>query len=253
MNVLNENNNLLIDCILQARMGSTRLPGKVLLNIDETNTIIEFLIKQINQSKISRLIVAIPSSSENDVLEEYLKKMNITYFRGNEYDVLDRYYQCAKKFSLKHIMRLTGDNPLIDPEIVNLAIDSYNEAKCDCLTNSVNRTFPYGTEVEIFSFDSLEKAWENAEGNSEREHVTPYFYNNPNKFNIRHLTQSVNNSRFRYTVDQEEDFLLVKEIVKKIRIRPIITKNIIEILNENPDIQKINSKVKPKSLEQDSV
>ena len=78
-NLLNENNNLLIDCILQARMGATRLPGKVLLNIDETNTIIEFLIKQINQSKISRLIVAIPSSSENDVLEEYLKKMNITY------------------------------------------------------------------------------------------------------------------------------------------------------------------------------
>ena len=156
MNVLNENNNLLIDCILQARMGSTRLPGKVLLNIDETNTIIEFLIKQINQSKISRLIVAIPSSSENDVLEEYLKKMNITYFRGNEYDVLDRYYQCAKKFSLKHIMRLTGDNPLIDPEIVNLAIEEYHTAKCDYLTNSVDRTFPYGTEVEVFSFNSLE-------------------------------------------------------------------------------------------------
>ena len=86
---------------------------------------------------------------------------------------------------------------------------------------------------------------------SEREHVTPYFYNNPNKFNIKHLTQSVDYSKFRYTVDQEEDFLLVKQIVKKIKSRPIITKDIIEILNDNPDIQKINSKVKPKSLEQD--
>ncbi len=249
MNVLNGNNNLLIDCILQARMGSTRLPGKILLNIDETDTIIEFLIKQINHSKISRLIVAIPGSNENDVLEEYLKKINVTCFRGNECDVLDRYYQCAKKFSLKHIMRLTGDNPLIDPEIINLAIDSYDNEKCDYLTNSVNRTFPYGTEVEIFSFNSLENAWKNAEKDSEREHVTPYFYNNPNKFNIRHLTQSVNNSKFRYTVDQEEDFLLVKEIVKKIKNRPIITKDIIQVLNDNPDIQKINSKVKPKSLE----
>ena len=137
----------------------------------------------------------------------------------------------------------------IDPEIINLAIDSYDNEKCDYLTNSVNRTFPYGTEVEIFSFNSLENAWKNAEKDSEREHVTPYFYNNPNKFNIRHLTQSVNNSKFRYTVDQEEDFLLVKEIVKKIKNRPIITKDIIQVLNDNPDIQKINSKVKPKSLE----
>ena len=250
--VLNEDKvSLQIDCIVQARMSSTRLPGKVLLNIDESHRIIDFLIDQLNQTRINRLIIAIPDSKENDVLENYLKKLNIICFRGNELDLLDRYYQCAKKFSLKHIMRLTGDNPLIDPEIVNLAIEEYHTAKCDYLTNSVDRTFPYGTEVEVFSFNSLENAWRNAMNRSEREHVTPYFYNNPNKFNIKHLTQSVDYSKFRYTVDQEEDFLLVKQIVKKIKSRPIITKDIIEILNDNPDIQKINSKVKPKSLEQD--
>ena len=245
------NNNLQIDCILQARMGSTRLPGKVLLNIDESHRIIDFLIDQLNQTRINRLIIAIPDSKENDVLENYLKKLNVICFRGNELDVLDRYYQCAKRFSLKHIMRLTGDNPLIDPEVVNLAIEEYHVAKYDYLTNSVNRTFPYGTEVEIFSFNSLENAWENTSKKSEREHVTPYFYNNPNKFNIKHLTQSFDCSKFRYTVDQEEDFLLVKQIVKKIKNRPIITKDIIKILNDNPEIQKINSKVTPKPLEQD--
>ena len=249
MKILNENNNSLTDCILQARMGSTRLPGKVLLSIDESHKIIEFLINQLNQARINRLIIAIPDNKENDVLEEYLEKLNVICFRGDESDVLDRYYQCAKRFSLKHIIRLTGDNPLIDPEVVNLAIKKYHVSECDYLTNSINRTFPYGTEVEIFSFNSLENAWENTSKKSEREHVTPYFYNNPNKFNIRHLTQSVNNSKFRYTVDQEEDFLLVKQIVKKIKNRPIVTKDIIEILNNNPEIQKINSKVTPKPLE----
>jgi len=249
--ILNENNNSLTDCILQARMGSTRLPGKVLLSIDESHKIIEFLINQLNQARINRLIIAIPDNKENDVLEEYLEKLNVICFRGDESDVLDRYYQCAKRFSLKHIIRLTGDNPLIDPEVVNLAIKKYHVSKCDYLTNSINRTFPYGTEVEIFSFNSLESAWKNAKKKSEREHVTPYFYDNPDKFNIKHLTQSVDHSKFRYTVDQEEDFLLVKQIVKKIKNRPIVTKDIIEILNNNPEIQKINSKVTPKPLEQD--
>jgi len=247
--ILNENNNSLTDCILQARMGSTRLPGKVLLSIDESHKIIEFLINQLNQARINRLIIAIPDNKENDVLEEYLEKLNVICFRGDESDVLDRYYQCAKRFSLKHIIRLTGDNPLIDPEVVNLAIKKYHVSECDYLTNSINRTFPYGTEVEIFSFNSLESAWKNAKKKSEREHVTPYFYDNPDKFNIKHLTQSVDHSKFRYTVDQEEDFLLVKQIVKKIKNRPIVTKDIIEILNNNPEIQKINSKVTPKPLE----
>lgn len=249
MKILNENNNSLTDCILQARMGSTRLPGKVLLSIDESHKIIEFLINQLNQARINRLIIAIPDNKENDVLEEYLEKLNVICFRGDESDVLDRYYQCAKRFSLKHIIRLTGDNPLIDPEVVNLAIKKYHVSECDYLTNSINRTFPYGTEVEIFSFNSLESAWKNAKKKSEREHVTPYFYDNPDKFNIKHLTQSVDHSKFRYTVDQEEDFLLVKQIVKKIKNRPIVTKDIIEILNNNPEIQKINSKVTPKPLE----
>ena len=121
-----------------------------------------------------------------------INSKNITFFRGSSNDVLDRYFQCAKKFSINTIVRITADNPLIDPNIVDLVIDKYNNTKCDYGTNCLPRTFPYGTEVEIFSFKKLHEVWQNAKKPSEREHVTPYFYNNPDLFKIINLEHSKN-------------------------------------------------------------
>ena len=153
-------------------------------------------------------------------------------------------------------MRLTGDNPLIDPNIVDRAIDNYSSAECDYLTNSLQRTFPYGTEIEIFTFSALQTAWKYAKKNSEREHVTSYFYNNPEKFKICHLTQTTDQSKYRYTVDRKEDLLLVRQIVSSIKKRPIITQDAIELLDNNPEMAKINSSIIPNeeylaSLEED--
>ena len=230
-----------IDCIIQARMGSERLPGKVLLDLTNGGKTIDILFEQLKSSKLKKKIVAIPENNEDDVLFEHLNNSKISCFRGSSLDVLDRFYHCAKEFSFKHIMRITGDNPLIDPDVVDKAINEYENSNCDYLTNSIRRTFPNGTEVEIFSSNSLEVAWKLAKKKSEREHVTPYFYNNTKKFKIHHFVQEKNQSNFRYTIDRKEDYSLVSEIVSRIKNRPIHTADIINLFTEEPELVEINS------------
>ena len=222
-------------------MNSKRLPGKVLLDITNEKKVIEFLIEQLETSNLQQKIVAIPDDNGDDILFNFLNNLKISCYRGSKLDVLDRYYHCAKQFSFNHIMRLTGDNPLIDPEIVNNAIKQYCDSNCDYLTNSIDRTFPNGTEVEIFSFNALEIAWKNAKKKSEREHVTPYFYNNPKKFKIHYFKQQKNQSKFRYTIDRKEDYNLVVEILSRIKKRPIKTSDIIELLTNDPELFELNS------------
>jgi spore coat polysaccharide biosynthesis protein SpsF len=222
-------------------MGSERLPGKVLLDLIDGKKSIEFLIEQLETSKLQQKIVAISDDGSDDILFNFLNNLKISCYRGSKLDVLDRYYHCAKQFSFNHIMRLTGDNPLIDPEIVNNAIKQYCDSNCDYLTNSIDRTFPNGTEVEIFSFNALEIAWKNAKKKSEREHVTPYFYNNPKKFKIHYFKQQKNQSKFRYTIDRKEDYNLVVEILSRIKKRPIKTSDIIELLTNDPELFELNS------------
>ena len=226
-------------------MGSERLPGKVLFDLTDGKKIIEFIIDQLQSSNLQQKIVAIPDNEMDDILFDFLNNLKISCYRGSTFDVLDRYYTCAKKFSFKNIMRITGDNPLIDPEIVNEAIKQYHDSNCDYLTNSIHRTFPNGTEVEIFSFDALEIAWKFAKKKSEREHVTPYFYNNPEKFKIHHFKQQQDQSKFRYTVDMKEDYVLVIEILSRIKTRPIKTNDIIELLTNEPELLKLNSDIMP--------
>ena len=226
-------------------MNSKRLPGKVLLDITNEKKVIEFLIEQLETSNLQQKIVAIPDDNSDDILFNFLNNLKISCYRGSKLDVLDRYYHCAKQFSFNHIMRLTGDNPLIDPEIVNNAIKQYCDSNCDYLTNSIDRTFPNGTEVEIFSFNALEIAWKNAKKKSEREHVTPYFYNNPDKFKIHYFKQQQDQSKFRYTIDMNEDYELVVKILSRIKKRPIKTSDIIELLKNEPKLFELNSHIIP--------
>jgi spore coat polysaccharide biosynthesis protein SpsF (cytidylyltransferase family) len=226
-------------------MGSKRLPGKVLFDLPDKQKTIEFLIEQLKSSNLQQKIVAIPDDNSDDILFNFLNNLKISSYRGSKLDVLDRYYNCAKEFSFKHIMRITGDNPLIDPKIVNDAIEEYSNSNCDYLTNSIDRTFPNGTEVEVFSFNALEIAWKNAKKKSEREHVTPYFYNNPEKFKINYFKQQQDQSKFRYTIDRKEDYELVVKILSRIKKRPIKTSDIIELLTNDLELLKLNSHIIP--------
>ena len=231
----------MIGCIVQARMGSSRLPGKTLLKIDDKNTVLEFGINQLSSSNLLDTIIVATTNLESDnIIENFVKNINVNIFRGKSNDVLDRYFQCAKHFSIDVIVRITGDNPLIDPTIIDNLIQKFTSNSYDYLSNARVRTFPYGTEVEIFSFKSLEQAWKNAILPSEREHVTPYFYNNSNLFNIHNEKQSNDISNLRWTVDREDDLFLVKSIVSKIIKRPILLDDILNLFSKEPKLFKIN-------------
>ncbi len=153
-----------IGIILQTRMGSSRLPGKVLMKADETNLMLDYSINQLKHCKNSdKIIVATSNLERDDPIEEHCKTLNMDFFRGDEQDVLDRHYQCAKKYSLSHIVRIPSDKPLIDPQIVDSIIDFFKENDFDYVANFeiiqknnsliFNSTYPSGTEVEIFSFN----------------------------------------------------------------------------------------------------
>ena len=234
----------LIGCIIQARMGSSRLPKKVMMEVEPNMPIIKSLIKQLDSSKtFEKIIIATTTLSEDDVIYDYVNSQNIDCFRGSSDDVLDRYYNCAKAFSLDVVIRITCDNPLIDPNIVDLVVESFYEKKCDFATNTMPRTYPFGTEVEVFSFKILEDAWMNAKKPSDREHVTSYMMDSGNN-SIYNLTNSENLSHLRYTVDKLEDLRLVQEIVKMISVRPILLQNIVDVYKKNPRIFDINKNVK---------
>ena len=235
-----------IGFILQARIGSSRLKGKVLMKVDQEKTVIESVISQLKFSKkVKKIIVATTNKKEDEQIIEKIKEQGVEIFCGNENDVLDRYFQCAKKFTLTAIVRITCDNPLIDPIIVDNAVEKFESGNFDCVTNVRPRTFPEGTEVEIFSFNALKKAFFEANSKSEREHVTPYIKNKLKNIRKKEISYKKNLSHIRLTIDEKEDYELAKNIFEKFKSKEIIyLKNITKILENNPEFIKINSKYK---------
>jgi spore coat polysaccharide biosynthesis protein SpsF len=233
---------MLIGCIVQARMGSTRLPGKVMMKIENNDTMIDFVINQLNFSKIiNKIIVATTTLSEDDKIINLLDQKKINYFRGSDQDVLTRFYECAKFYSLDVIVRITSDCPLIDPEIIDQLITKFLENDCDFVSAGFPRTFPQGSaDIEVFSFQTLEKVWLEAKKPSDCEHVCTYIYNNPEKFKIKKIPNPTDHSNFKWSVDRYNDLKFVQEIVKRIPQRPILTNYILNMLKNEPQLIDIN-------------
>ena len=246
----------MIGCIIQARMGSSRLPGKALMKSDSGKPLLYYVINQLRYcSKVKNLVIATTTNQEDDEIEKFANNNSINVFRGKEKDVLDRYFQCAKKYSFSTIVRITADCPLIDPQIVDKVIEQFFSGNYDFATNTLTRTFPIGTDVEVFSFSALNKAWENAQLPSEREHVTPYFHNKEN-FKIINVENDKNISNLRLTVDRIEDFELIKQILNNISINPIHLEDVLELFSRKPELIEINKHINHnegfnKSLEED--
>jgi len=239
---------LKIVAIIQARMGSLRMPGKVLKPI-LGKPMLWHVVERVKRAKlINQVVVATSTNPEDKKLVDFCKTNNIEVFKGSENDVLDRYYQCAKKYHADFIVRITADCPLIDPSLIKKLILVFKGRNLDYLAIStgagvshlnVNK-YPQGLDCEIFTFPSLSEAWKKARKPFEREHVTPYFYNNPDKFLLGQLTCYENLSHLRWTVDQENDLELVKKLISKIKKRPILISDIIEVLKNEPELIKIN-------------
>ncbi len=222
-------------------MNSTRLYGKVLKKLDKKNSVLYYVLKQIQESKlIDKIVVATSELEIDDVIAKVAKKMNVEVYRGSPTDVLDRHYQCAKKYSFDTIVRVTSDNPLNDPQIIDKAIKKMKTGKFDCVTTSLLQTFPKGIHVEVLSMDTLQKSWKNSSIPYEREYVTPYIYNNSNKFKIYNLVNTQNLSHISVTINKNNDLKLVRKIISKINKHPILMKDIIKLLDKEPELLEIN-------------
>jgi len=222
-------------------MESTRLPGKTMMVIDDRNSLLDYVIKQVMSSKVSKnIVIATTTSKKDEIIVDYAIKNGLNYFQGDPFNVLDRYYQCSKKFSISPIVRISADDPLVDPNIINAVIEKFLLNSFDYVSNVHPRTFPQGNEVEVFSFEALENAWKLAKKQSEKEHVTPFIYNNRDLFRISNVEHSENLSTFRWTVDRQDDLDLVRSLVSKIQKRPILMTDILDVLSKEPDLLKIN-------------
>jgi len=225
-------------------MGSSRLPGKTLMKLNQNNTVLDFVVNQLSFSTlIDKIIIATTDLEQDDVIEQTAKNLEIQCFRGNSDDVLDRYYNCAKKFNIDNIVRVTSDCPLIDPKIIDEVIRKYKSENYDYFTNTLIRTYPIGTDVEVFSFETLEKTWQNATLPSEREHVTPFIRNKKMNFRIGNLENEKKLDHLRWTLDRQEDLNLIREIISKINKNPILMNDILNLFSIEPKLIKINENI----------
>lgn len=238
--------------IIQARLGSTRLPGKILKKLGD-KTVIEHVVERArNIIGVDQVIVATTKSDLDDKLVDFLSEVKIPYYRGSEEDVLSRYFYTALEYNADTIIRITSDCPLLDSDVSSKMLEIYlnNEYKIvsNASSNPVNRTFPRGLDTEIFSFQLLEKAYKNANKKYQREHVTPYLYENEK--NIFFYKNKVDYSNHRWTLDTIEDYKMISEVYNFFykSNKQFKTEEIIKFLNENISIYNINTNIEQKSL-----
>lgn len=201
-----------IVALVQARMGSKRLPGKVMKNVLPNYPLIKVLLERLAQSKkIDEIIVVTSLDVSSDELEKYIQALGYTVFRGSEDNVLERYYYAAKENSADIIVRITGDCPLVDAKLVDQCIDRFFENKFDYYSNTNPPTYPDGLDIEVFSFSALTRAYKEASTNFDKEHVTPYL-RNPDLFKQGSLINDIDYSQIRWTVDEQVDLDVIKSV-----------------------------------------
>lgn len=236
--------------IIQARMGSTRLPGKILKKVNERE-LLSYQLERLQSSKlIDEIVIATTTQNQDDVIEGFCKDNDIQYYRGSETDVLSRYYESAIKFEADIIVRITSDCPIIDVNVVDRTINHFIEHKYDYVSNTIDRTYPRGMDTEVFSFAALKKAKNEAYLERDREHVTAYFYTNRDKFTIGSVKNNHDYSKYRWTVDTEEDYKLITLIIDNLyNQNPMFSmEDVINLMEMNPEWFKINEHIEQKKI-----
>ena len=233
------------NAIIQARIGSTRLPGKILKELSGKPMLWHIVERLLHSKLIDKIIIATSDLPDDDQTEKFCIENGLTFFRGSSSNVLSRYYETAKKYPSDLIIRITADCPVIDPEIIDnmlkFFIDKSKNARIDYLSNVHPRTFPRGLDTEIFTFAALEKAYNEADSDSEREHVTPYFYQHPKIFSIRNFVNKTDYSFHRWTVDTGEDFKLIQEMYSELYQpkRIFLFDDILRLFKRRPELLSI--------------
>lgn len=230
--------------IIQARMGSSRLPGKVLMKI-EGKPVLEHMIDFLKFSKrTDKIIIATSTLNEDDKIEKLSVEKDVDCCRGSHTDVLARYYNCAKKFHGDLIVRITGDCPLLDPRVVDAAIDLCKKSRCDYVSNMIHQTYPLGYLVEVMKFSVLENLYETQHDTLSREHVTYHIRQHPELYKIAEilLPKILDRHEWRLTLDYKEDFILLSKIFSYLYVPNSFIKYeaVVNLLDENPDLLQIN-------------
>lgn len=236
--------------IIQARMGSTRLPGKVLLDLVGEPMLARVVNRTRRATMLNEVVVATTTEQADGAIVDLCIKSGWFCFRGSGNDVLDRYYHAAKAYRADVVVRVTSDCPLIDPEIVDLVVSRFlQKGSLDYVSNTLPpRTFPRGLDVEVMSLEALEIAWREDTNPLWREHVTPYIYRHQERFALSSVVNDRDYSHMRWTVDTPEDLAFVRRIYEHFGHDRFSWREVLAVLDEYPEWLEINRHIQQKVI-----
>ncbi len=243
--------------INQARMTSTRLPGKVLLEV-QGQTLLEIQLERLRRiTGVDKVVVATTTNDTDDPIVALCQRIGVDVWRGPELDVLARFEGAARQAGADWVVRVTSDCPLIDPEVVSQIIREAQDPanSCDYASNTLTRSYPRGLDAECFTASALYVAAQEAADPAEREHVTPFIYWRPQRFTLRHVVHASDLSSHRWTVDTPEDFELIRRMLEELRPKkPSFTlKDCLNLLSAHPDWIRLNSGICQKPVRRETV
>ena len=242
-----------IVAIIQGRMSSSRLPGKVLKDIHG----LPMLAWVVNRSRLAHsldeVVVATTVDPSDDPIQTFCETMGFPVFRGDPFDVLDRYYQAALQFKADVVVRLTADCPLIDPALIDDTVAAFFKTEADFAANRLpppwKRTFPIGLDIEVCTFEALQRAWKEADQPYQREHVMPYLYEEEGRFRVHVVNHDPDYGHYRWTVDTPEDLVLIRQIIEHLDGRMDFSWEDVLMLEEtSPELFVVNASVKHKTV-----
>jgi len=244
----------LVVCIVQARMGSSRLPGKVMEDICGHPMLWWVATRAQMANLVNCVVVATSTNTADDEIETFCSSHGIDFFRGSEFDVLDRIYRAAITNEADIVVRLTADCPLVDPQLVDETIKTLVTHDLDFCANRLpppyKRTYPIGLDVETARMSALSKAWMNARNKYEREHVMPYLYDPGNLFKTKILNCDPDYGNYRWTVDTSQDLLFIRSVLSRLDCQVNFNwRDVLKVIEENPELIKINAEVKHKRVD----
>ena len=236
--------------IIQARLGSTRLPGKVLKNLNG-KPLIEQIVNRLKYCKnIDNIVLATTTNVVDDKLVSWCEKNNVSCFRGDENNVLKRYYDAATQYKSDVIIRITADDPFKDPKVIDSVIDMLETENLDFAYNNNPPSFPEGLDTEVFTYSAIKQAAETETTDFEKEHVTQYFYHNPQIFKCKNLSYKENVSHIRLTVDTEQDFELASKLYSKLSPNGemFFLEDVLALIKKEPELLEVNKGVKRSAM-----
>jgi len=238
-----------IVAIIQARMGSTRLPGKVMKDL-EGETVLARVVSRVRRAReVGEVVIATTHQTEDDVIVDECRRLAVRVFRGEAHDVLDRYYHAARQERAEAIVRITSDCPLIEPAITDATVTAFLERRPDYASNVLRRTYPRGLDTEIMTWEALDRSWRQAKQPYQREHVTPYIYENPDQFTLYSVEGKTDYSGHRWTVDEPEDLAFLRAVYERMADDECFSwQDVLALLEREPGLVDLNRHVSQKAL-----